>query len=389
MESKISYPKLFLTFLKVGCTSFGPTTAVELKKNVVERLKWMEESDMMEGLAIAQTLPGPTFVLLSTYMGYRLKGILGAVLSMLGFILPSFILMTLLSWVYFTYQNITFVSVLFKGLSAVVVALILNAVFVIGQPVFKKNKLSIIIMAYALAMAYIYNNVFVILIGAALLGMLLLKTGPIPCVQKAGAGANRKIAFKEVSIIALCIIAFFIVISFNDVLFTLATIFFKIGLFAFGNAYTMLPLIQQEVVNVHQWLNVNQFLVGVALGQITPGPVSITSAFIGYKVMGVLGAMTSAIAVFSPALLLVVIVAPVFNKIRGNRFIQSALVGLNASFVGLMLSILINTGKTALIDVQTIVLAIGVFAAIRFTKLDTIWVILGGTALFLLSSLLI
>ncbi|MDI6605508.1 MAG: chromate transporter [Thermoanaerobacteraceae bacterium] len=111
----ISIWKIFLTFLKIGFTAFGPAMMIETKKNIIKKLKWINEKEFFEGLALAQLIPGATFASLTIYIGYKLKGLLGAIASFIGFILPSFLMMLLLSWLYFKYQNITIVTILFKG----------------------------------------------------------------------------------------------------------------------------------------------------------------------------------------------------------------------------------------------------------------------------------
>ncbi len=384
MES-ISRRRLFLAFLKIGSSSFGLAMAAEFKRVIAQQRGWLSDAEMMEGLALAQTLPGPTFVLLSAYIGNKLKGVLGAALSVIGFILPSFLMMCLLSWVYFRFNEVAFVHTLFRGLSAIVVALILNAVFIIGKSAIK-SAWALIVVAYAIAMTFLYNNVFVILIGAALLGIVIFKRTLPANEQKAEEKIDKKAAFLDIAKVAAFIVAFFALLSLNGTLFTMGTSFFRIGLFVFGNGYTMMPLIQQEVVAVRGWLTTNQFLVGVALGQITPGPVTITAVFIGYSLMGLLGGLVGIISMYLPAVLLVIIVSPVFKRIKNNPWIRSSLMGLNAAFVGLMVYFLIRSSMTALVDIPTIVLATGAFAAIKLTKINTILIILGGTALFLLAS---
>jgi len=382
VQNNINLIKIFLSFLKIGITGFGPAMITEVKKDIVKKLKWINEQELLEGLALSQLIPGATFVSLTIYIGYKLKGLLGATVSFLGFILPSFSIVVALSWIYFRYQSIDFVNVLFKGLGVVVVALIFNTVWDLAKTTTNNIK-TIIIAIAAFVIAVFYDNIFLILFVSALLGIVLLHNNSD---YKKGSKVieKNKIKWKDIVIVSITIIVFFIIIALNGKLFSMAGVFFRIGALVFGNGFTMLPLMQQEVVSIHHWLSLDQFLAGVALGQITPGPVSITAAFIGYKVMSLLGATVAALAIYSPSFLLVVTTFGFYKKIKNNRWVRSALTGLIASFVGLMALIVINMGRHALVDIYTIGLFVLSFVMLQFVKLDSKWVILGGSGVYLL-----
>jgi len=385
LKNKIRLRNIFLVFFKIGFIAFGPAMMMEAKKNIVKKLNWIDEKEFLDGLALAQLLPGATFVSLTIYIGYKLKGLLGAVASFIGFILPPFLIMVLLSWLYFKYQSITFVNVLFKGMGAVVVAIILNAVWDMAK-IITNNIRSIIIAAISFIISLYYNNVFLILLIAAFLGIALLR-------KKTNIKDNnltdktklhpKDMRWKDIIIICISIGLFLASTSFVNKLLRITGVFFKIGALVFGNGFTMLPLIQHEVVNVHHWLNLTDFLVGVALGQMTPGPIVITATFIGYKVMGFLGALVATLAIFTPSFLLVVTTFGIYSKIKNNKWVSSALNGLIASFVGLMFIVVINTGRHALVDVYTTGLSVLSFIMLQFIKLDSKWVILSGSGIYL------
>lgn len=383
IKNDINFRQIFLIFFKMGFTAFGPAMMMEAKKNIVKKYKWINEKEFLEGLALAQLIPGATFVSLTIYIGYKLKGLLGAVASFIGFILPSFFIMVVLSWVYFKYQSITFVNVLFKGLGAVVVALILNAVWDLAKTA-ANNIRTIIIAVTAFIISIFYNNILIILLISALMGIILIRKSTVD--EKVNLVAEKaKMQWKDIIIVFIAILLFFASTVFVKEVLTMAGVFFKIGALVFGNGFTMLPLIQQEVVNIHHWLNLDQFMVGVALGQMTPGPIVITATFIGYKVMGIIGAAVATLAIFAPSFLLVVTIFGVYMKIKSNKWVSSALTGLIASFVGLMALVVINSGKHALVDVYTVVLFVLSFIMLQFVKLDSKWVILGGTGLYLIT----
>lgn len=383
IKNDINLVEIFLTFLMMGFTAFGPAMMLEVKKNVIKKLGWINEKEFVEGLALVQLLPGATFVSLSVYIGYKLKGLPGAISSFIGFILPSFSIVVVLSWIYFKYENIAIVNSLFKGLGVVVVAIILNAVLDMAKTIIT-NIRTIIIAITAFIISAFYNNVFLGLFIAALMGIILISKNSVD--EKDNIVMEKvKIQWKDIIIICCTILLFFILIAFNIELSSMARVFFRIGALVFGNGFTMLPLIQQEVVKMNHWLNLDQFMVGVALGQMTPGPVSITAAFIGYKAMGIIGAAVATLAIFAPSFLLVVTTFGFYMKIKSNRWVSSALTGLLSSFVGIMALVVIDTGKHALVDVFAIMLFVLSFIMLQFVKLDSKWVILGGIGIYIIT----
>ncbi|MGC9214770.1 chromate transporter, partial [Athalassotoga sp.] len=176
----------------------------------------------------------------------------------------------------------------------------------------------------------------------------------------------------------------FLISALSPILLKLEEVFFWIGLLVFGNGYTMIPVIQQQVVNMNHWLTPSQFMVGIALGQVTPGPIVITATFIGYKVAGILGSIAATVGVFTPCLLLVITLIPIYVKIKENSWVKVVLNGVVASFIGLITLVLIDMISNNLTTPLTIILAVGAFLVLRFTKLNTLWVLLGGTGIYFL-----
>lgn len=383
IKNNISLIQIFLVFLKMGFTAFGPAIMTESKKSIVKKLKWINEKEFLEGLALAQLIPGATFVSLTIYIGYKLKGVLGAVASFTGFIFPPFSIMVVLSWMYFKYESMAFVNLLFKGLEVVVVAIILNAVWDMAKTI-TTNIRTIIIAVTAFIISIFYNNIFLLLLISSLMGILLIRKSSSD--EKDNIVLEKaKIKWRDIIISCIIILLFFILTAFNRELLSISVVFFKIGALVFGNGFTMLPLIQREVVNTHHWLNLDQFMVGVALGQMTPGPVSITATFIGYKVMGLIGAVVATLAIYAPSFIFVVMTFGIYAKMKKYNWVNSALSGLLASFVGIMALVVINTGKHALVDIYTVILFGLSFIMLQFARLDSKWVILGGTGIYMVT----
>lgn len=383
IKNNIDLKQIFLAFLKMGFTAFGPAIITESKKHIVNKLNWISEKEFLEGLALAQLIPGATFVSLTIYVGYRLKGLLGAIASFIGFIFPSFSIVVILSRLYFKYQSMDFVNILFKGLGTVVVAIILNAVCDMAKTI-TTNVSTAVIAVTAFIISSVYNNIFLLLAISALMGLVLVHKSPNN-KKKDDVLEKAEIKWRDITIAFIIILMLFALTAFNRELLNMAVVFFKIGAFVFGNGFTMLPLIQQEVVNIHNWLNIDQFMVGVALGQMTPGPVSITAAFIGYKVSGVIGSVAATLAIYAPSFLLIVMTFGIYTKLKKYNWVNSALSGLLASFVGIMALVVINTGRYVLVDAYSVMLFALSFIMLKFVKLDSKLVILGGTGMYLIN----
>jgi len=159
------------------------------------------------------------------------------------------------------------------------------------------------------------------------------------------------------------------------------------GALLFGGGFSMIPFIQQEVVSHYHWLTLDEFLVGIALGQVTPGPILITATFVGYKVANLSGAIAATLGIFSPSLFLVIVTAEVHQKIRNNIWVKSAIKGIAAAFVGMMLVVAIDLARYSLVNILSIVIALATFGTLRLGKLDTVWVVISGTMVYWLLSM--
>jgi len=162
----------------------------------------------------------------------------------------------------------------------------------------------------------------------------------------------------------------------------LALSLFKIGSVAFGNGSAIIPLIQYEAVEAHPWMSLSQFADGIALGQITPGPFLITATFIGYKLAGFWGGLLATFAIFSPSFAMTLVFTEVFARIRNLKPVRGALAGVMASFVGLLAVVLLQLGGVALTGPAAFALAGAAFVAVRWFKVDILWVFVGGLAVW-------
>ena len=384
---------LFKRFLKLGATAYGgPAIAQQMKKAVVKEWGWLKEPEFMQGLALCQLIPGATFVQLSTYVGYRLRGIWGAFTCALAFVLPAFCLLLILSTLYFGLGNLWFIQALFKGLGAIVMAIVLNALINFGKPIFKDWKGVVIAALSFLAFFFRLSTVLVFLLaaGAALLLRLSVgkpAPGPSPERQKSTPQGKGNYPFL-LGLAGLIIVIFTICYFLNAELFSLALTLSKTGALAFGGGFTIIPLIQYEVVDKYQWVNTKEFLDGIAMGQVTPGPIMITATFLGYKLSGFWGALMATLAIFSPAFFIVTLLIPHYDRVRRMTAVRRMEQGILASFIGMLALVLYNFGRAAFVDIPTALFAVAAFIAL-LRKVDLAYILaVGAIASILLFGLL-
>lgn len=389
-QKHISLAELFAAYLIIGLTGFGPSVVTETKKNIVQRKQWISEEELMNGITLGQLLPGATYCSLTVYIGYRIRGVAGAITSFIAFLLPPFMVMVLLSYLYFQFGALPLVKVLIKGIGAIIVGLVANAIVDVGKSAIKDLK-AVIIALLSLAIMMVYPNIFVILIAAALMGLLFYYS-TLSHQERAMNIVNNQsevdtVKSSKFNGVLLLLVALALLIygaSRQPILLQLGWVFFRMGAVVFGNGFTMLPLIQQEVVTHYGWLNMDEFAVGLALGQITPGPILITATFVGYKVAGFIGAVAGTLGMFMPSLFLVILTAEVHKKVERNPWVQAAFKGILASFVGMMAVVLAGMAQHGIVDLTTATLAGLAFIALRYTKLNVLWVVSGGALLYLL-----
>ena len=336
-------------------------------------------------MALCQLIPGATFVQLSTYIGYRLRGIWGAFICAIAFVLPAFILIAILSTIYFTLGDLWFIKSLFKGLGAIVVAIVLNAFINFGKPILREWKALLIAVLSFVGFLYQLNTVLVFL-GAGVLALLLRLTITGKAASAAPSQGTSGITGKKgdslfLGVLALLIGATFLICYFlNAQLSYLAMTLSKVGALAFGGGFTIIPLIQYEVVDKFHWVSTKEFLDGIAMGQITPGPIMITATFLGYKLSGLWGAAMATLAIFSPAFFIVTLLIPHYDRVRRIKTVRIVEQGILASFIGMLGLVLYNFGRATFVDIPSVIFAVATFLAL-LKKIDLSYILLGGTIL--------
>ncbi len=376
---------LFLRILKLGATAYGgPAMISQIKETTVARYGWVKEAEFMRGVALCQLIPGATMVQIVTYVGYRIRGILGAATAAVAFVLPAFIALLVLSAIYFKFQTVWFIQALFKGLGAIVVAIILNACITFGKTVLKDWKVILIAVLSFLGFYFQWSFVLIFIL-AAVAGLLLRpKTPQTKMMSSSGelmAAKGRE--YLIVAVLAALICLAFVFAYFADPRITdLSLSLSKIGALAFGGGFTAIPLIQYEMVDRFHWLSTKEFLDGIALGQVTPGPILITSTFVGYKVSNLLGAFMATLGVFSPSFFILVLLIPYHDRLREVEKVRMMEQGVLGSFIGMLALVLFNFGRTSLVDIPSVLIALTAFVAV-YKKVSLSYILLSGAFLSL------
>ena len=378
---------LFMRFLGLGATAYGgPAMINQIKETTVRKSGWIKEEEFMRGVALCQLIPGATMVQIVTYVGYRIRGIWGALTAAVAFVLPAFIALVVLSAIYFKYHSLWFIQALFKGLGAIVVAIILNACITFGRSVPKDWKV-ILIAVLSFFAFFLQWNFVLIFVFAAVAGLLLrpkifpMKAGPS---GEASPGVARDKEYVIIGLLAAFISLAFVVSHLVDSKTTALSLnLAKIGALAFGGGFTAIPLIQYEMVDRFQWLSTKEFLDGIALGQVTPGPILITATFVGYKVSNFSGAIIATVGVFFPSFFILVLLIPYHDRLRGVERVRMMEQGVLGSFIGMLVLVLFNFGRASLIDIPRILMAAAAFFAIH-KKISLPYILLAGGLLSIL-----
>jgi chromate transporter len=384
---QISLWTIFISYFIIGLTAFGMAIIQKIRTMVIDK-HWLSEEEVNEGMGMVQLYPGPLMVDFSAYVGYKLRGVTGAILATTGFILPTFVLMSVLSAFYFSAGNLPWVYSLFLGVEALVVGIVLNVTLEMGgRNIQSRTQAVIMLLAFA-ALLFKVNSVLIVLVALALGAWLIrpvVGAGKMSGANKPGLKAEPVSVKRWASIGAVVVVVLAVVVfswSLKSEMGGLALSLFKIGSVAFGNGYTIVSLLQTEAVEAHSWLTMSQFADGIALGQITPGSILIIATFLGYKIAGFWGGLLATFAIFSPSFAMTLVFTEIFARVRNLKPVRGALAGVMASFVGLLAVVLLQLGGVALTSPASLALAGGAFIAVRYFKIDIIWVFAGGLALW-------
>ena len=341
-------------FIGLGTWGFGgPVVLVErMRRDLQEDRGWFTPDEYREGLALAQLAPGPLAAQVAIYLGWVRGGVLGATAVGMAFIAPSFLMVLALSWAYVRFGGLPWMQGAFYGVGAAVIAIIgYSAIRLIRKTVGSDRLRWGVVAGNAVLTVWTEREVVWVVLGSGLL-VLLIRTMP----RSAAA----------MVLLPVWAISGLHGPADSETISTILLYFAKGGALVFGSGLAIVPFLHGGVVRDFHWLTEQQFLDAVAVSMITPGPVVITVAFIGYLVAGPLGATAAAVGVFLPVYLVVISVAGWFHRIAGNPQIRAAVAGITAAATGAIAGAVFVLGRRALIDVPTLLIfAVALFVVVR------------------------
>lgn len=397
-----TYRYLLANFLKIGVTSFGGFMAMVsvIQDEMVTKDRVIKNDVILDGVSLASVMPGPLAVNVVTYIGYHLKGIYGALISMASVILPSFLLILGLSWIYLEFGKLPMSDKVFAGIMPSVVALIIVVAIRMARKSIGDYKQAAVCILSGLTLIIVggfYITISLIIVGA-LTGVLLYNRQPSSTVDGKSGAKNPSITFPFPFFVLLCFTVLVVAISpmlaSGKLSYLIASlrqimmVFSGMSLTLFGGGYVFIPAIQETVVNNLQWLTVKEFTDCIAMGQITPGPILISATFIGYKVAGFWGSLVATISIFLPSGLLMIIGSHFLKTFKKSSIIKSAFMGLRPAVIGMIFAAAFTIGKNVeLTWPPMLIFVIVLIASLKFKMNAAILIPASGALGLLLFSL--
>ena len=361
-------------FLRLGTVGFGGPVALVgyMQRDLVEHRRWIDNEEYKLGLALAQIMPGPLAAQLAIAIGYFAHGVLGATLVGLAFVLPSFLMVLALSAAYVAYGGLWWMQAAFYGVSAAVIGIIAIASYKLARKVNGRDPL----------LWGIFTVLFVVTaVAQAELAEFFLLAGLLVLVVKAPPRwLKTRLPFLGLSPAVLVLPLLVAAQAGTNVLWEILLFFTEAGAFVFGSGLAIVPFLQQGVVDGHGWLSEQQFLDAVAVAMITPGPVVITVAFIGFLVAGLPGATLAAVGIFLPVWVLTVVPAPWFVRHRDNAQLRAFSDGATAAASGAIAGAVVVLGQRAIYDLPTALIALASLAALWRFKVPEPLLVLAAAA---------
>ena len=348
--------EIALYFLRLGLLGFGGPVALvgQMERELVTERGWVNKEQMREAIAVCQSLPGPLAIQVGIYLSYVRGGFWGAWAGGWSFILPNFVIVAALGAVYVHFGGLRPVTAIFYGVSPAVVALILHSCYRLAK-LGMEDWLQWALAAVCFGVTVVLHaEVAVLFIGAGIIGILYYGS----LWRRPSSATTLVAAAPLVPAVPLAPVA-----SASTVT-KLLLFFLKAGALTFGSGLVIVPFLQQGVVQQYGWLGERDFLVAVAVGMISPGPVVITATFVGYLVAGFWGSLAATIGIFLPSFILVLVAAPILARHRANRNVQGFVKGAYAAAIGTILGACVLLGRIAVGDWLTVLIALAALIAL-------------------------
>lgn len=369
-------------FLRIGATAFGGPAAhiAIMRHELIARRQWIEEQHFLDLLGATNLIPGPNSSEMTMHIGFLRGGVRGLIVGGTAFLLPGMLITLALAWLYTTYGSSPTAEWLLYGIKPVIIPLILLALWSLGRKAVKGGVTAAVGMGAVLLYTAGVNFVVLLLAGgiAVLVAQMAQRRAiqwrvviPLPLAAP-GLGAVGA-ASTPISGVSL---------------FTLFWVFFKIGALLYGSGYVLFAFLQADVVERYGWLTEQQLIDAIAFGQMTPGPLSTTTTFIGYLLAGVPGALVATAGFYLPAFVIVSLSHPLIPRIRNSAWASGLLDGVNVAALGLMAAVTWSLARAAFVDIYTLLLGVIALGLLLRYGLNSAYLVLLGAGAGLLGALL-
>ncbi len=351
VPQRIPIRDLVRYYLRLGLLGFGGPVALvsQMERELVDEKRWLTKEEMREGIAVCQSLPGPLAIQVGIWISYIRGGFWGAWAGGWAFILPNFVIVAALGALYVRFEGLPAVAAIFYGVSPAVIALILHSCYRLTKLGMKDwLEWTLAAAAFVITVA-VQAEVALVFIGCGIVGLLYY--GSLVRGRKTASTTSLMIGMPLLAIGSAPG-------SLGTMLGKLLMFFLKAGSLTFGSGLVIVPFLEKGLVQQTGWLNEREFLVAVAMGMISPGPVVITATFVGYLVAGFWGSLVATIGIFLPSFLLILIVAPILVRYRTNPNVQGFIKGAYAAAIGTILGACVLLGKIAIGDWLTALIAL-------------------------------
>ena len=374
---KPSLIQVVLSFVRLGFVAFGGPAAAYamMRQEFVVKRRWLSEETFFEFLGIANLVPGPNATEMAMLIGFSQAGWWGLVLGGVCYILPSMSIVMVLAWIYVQFGSLPTMEGILYGVKPVVVGILISAMW--GMLKHRIKNYSGLVVAIVVCAAYLMgvSPLLLLLAGGALLGglrffedhnmhsgfLLFWLNLPLRTIQISNQPPGYDV-------------------------FRLFLVFLKAGALMLGSGYVLLAFIHDDLVVRLRWLTDSQLVDAIAVGQVTPGPLSTTATFVGYLLGGIPAALLSTLAMFLPSFIIVVIVVMIIDKIRDSEHLDGILEGVSFAALGLMAGVTWEIIGTSVVDPFTGVIAISAMLLLLFINLGASWLVLAGAVIGLLKS---
>jgi chromate transporter len=369
MQGNTHLKEVGLVFLKLGFIAFGGPAAhiAMMEEEIVNKRKWISREHFLDLVGATNLIPGPNSTEMTMHCGYERAGMPGLFLAGICFIFPAAIITGIFAWLYVLYGKLPAVEPFLYGIKPAIIAIILNAVYRLGQNALKNWQLGLI-GAAVIAVSFLGVNEIYVLLGAGIVAIIWFSGKDV-------FQSKKLTAFSPLVILS-------VPGSVNYSTGKLFMIFLKIGATLFGSGYVLVAYLQAELIDKNGWLTQTQLLDAVAIGQFTPGPLFSTATFIGYQVGGITGAVFATIGIFLPSFFFVLFLNPYVSKLRASKIMGFFLDGVNIGAIGVMLVVTIQLSNNVLTDWRSWLIALlSLMLVIGLKKLNATWIVLGSAVM--------